>query len=247
MNPARKELLKKELDYLLLQGIIIECEYPYASPVVLIPKPNGSMRLCIDYRKLNAQTVPDSYPLPRMDDLLNEAEPTPYTLTIDLRLGYHQEGISVDPQKTAAVTDMTSPISVKQVQSFVQTCSWYRRYISNFSQIVKPLTDLTKKNAMWKCGSEECQVGYHRNAAYKKTAKFMSERDEPYIIVTQRSPTTYEVANPNNPREVLGPYHSSALRPCIYKEATPVMPLRKRGRPRKDNSAGSSSRTIPRN
>ncbi|GFX89408.1 uncharacterized protein TNCV_2202501 [Trichonephila clavipes] len=80
------------------------------------------------------------------------------------------------------------------------------------------------------------------NAAHKKTAKFRPKRD-----VTQRSPTTYEVANSNNPHEVLGPYHSSDLRPCIDKEATPVMPLRKRGRPRKDNSAASSSRTIPRN
>ncbi|GFS41327.1 hypothetical protein TNIN_19381 [Trichonephila inaurata madagascariensis] len=75
----------------------------------------------------------------------------------------------------------------------------------------------------------------------------MPKRDEPYIIVTQRSPTTYEVANPNNPDEVLRPYRSSALRRCIDKEATPVMPLRKTGRPRKDNSADSSSRTIPRN
>ncbi|GFU38621.1 retrovirus-related Pol polyprotein from transposon 297 [Trichonephila clavipes] len=83
MNPARKEL-----DSLLQQGIIVECESPHASPVVLIPKPNGSMRLCIDYRKLNAQTVPDSYPLPRMDDLLNEAKPTPYMSTIDLRSEY---------------------------------------------------------------------------------------------------------------------------------------------------------------
>ncbi|GFW68695.1 integrase catalytic domain-containing protein [Trichonephila clavipes] len=84
-------------------------------------------------------------------------------------------------------------------------------------------------------------------AAHKKTAKLMPKRDGPYIIVTHRSPTTYEVANPNNPHEVLGPYHSSALRLCIEKEATPVMPLRKKGRPRKENSAGSSSRTIPRN
>ncbi|GFW17405.1 retrovirus-related Pol polyprotein from transposon 412 [Trichonephila clavipes] len=50
---------------------------------------------------------------------------------------------------------MSSPTSVKQVQSFVQTCSWYRRYIPNFSQIAKLLTDLTKKNAMWKWGSEQ--------------------------------------------------------------------------------------------
>ncbi|GFV75157.1 retrovirus-related Pol polyprotein from transposon 297 [Trichonephila clavipes] len=188
------------------------------------------MRLCIDYRKLNAQTAPDSYPLPRMDDLLNEAKPTPYMSTIDLRSGYHQvkvvaedrdktaftcpfgiykfthmpfglrnapatfqrlidkfrsglnnvlalsylddiiilsptfqkhlsdleqvfkrRHLRVDPQKTAAIADMSSPTSVKQIQ----TCSWYRRYIPNFSQIAKPLTDLTKKNAMWKWGSEQ--------------------------------------------------------------------------------------------
>ncbi|GFV84623.1 retrovirus-related Pol polyprotein from transposon TNT 1-94 [Trichonephila clavipes] len=75
----------------------------------------------------------------------------------------------------------------------------------------------------------------------------MPKRDGPYIIVTQRSPKTYEVANPNNPHEALGLYHSSALRPCINKVATPVISLRKRGRPRKDNSAGSSLRMIPRN
>ncbi|GFW83846.1 retrovirus-related Pol polyprotein from transposon 297 [Trichonephila clavipes] len=102
MNPDRKELLNKELDSLLQKGIIVECESPYASPVVLIPKPNGSMRLCIDYRKLNAQTVPNSYPLPRMDDLLNEAKPTPYMSTIDLRSGYHQVKVAAeDPDKTA--------------------------------------------------------------------------------------------------------------------------------------------------
>ncbi|GFW88402.1 retrovirus-related Pol polyprotein from transposon 17.6 [Trichonephila clavipes] len=48
LNTARKELFKKDLNSLLQQGIIVECESPYASPVVLISKPNGSMRLCID-------------------------------------------------------------------------------------------------------------------------------------------------------------------------------------------------------
>ncbi|GFW05006.1 retrovirus-related Pol polyprotein from transposon 297 [Trichonephila clavipes] len=104
MNPARKELLKKQLDSLLQQGIIVECESPCASPVVLTPKPNGSMRLCIDYRKLNAQTVPDSYPLPRMDDLLNEAKPTPYMSTIDLRSGYHQVKVAAEDQDKTAFT-----------------------------------------------------------------------------------------------------------------------------------------------
>ncbi|GFU25625.1 integrase catalytic domain-containing protein [Trichonephila clavipes] len=85
------------------------------------------------------------------------------------------------------------------------------------------------------------------NASQNKTAKFMRKRDGPYIIVTQRSPTIYEGANPNNPHEVLGPYHSFALCPCIDKEATLVMQLRKGGRPRKDNSADSSLMMMPRN
>ncbi|GFW87661.1 retrovirus-related Pol polyprotein from transposon 17.6 [Trichonephila clavipes] len=84
MNPSKKEILKQEIDRLLSEGIIEECESPYASPVVLIPKPNGTFRLCIDYMKLNEITVADTYPLPRMDDLLHQAKLTPFMSTLDL-------------------------------------------------------------------------------------------------------------------------------------------------------------------
>ncbi|GBM00601.1 hypothetical protein AVEN_77398-1 [Araneus ventricosus] len=78
MNPAKRGLLKKELVSLLADGIIEECESPYASPVVLVPKPNGSMRFCVDFRKLKATTIADTYLLPRMDDSLTEAKSTAY-------------------------------------------------------------------------------------------------------------------------------------------------------------------------
>ncbi|GBM18872.1 Transposon Ty3-I Gag-Pol polyprotein [Araneus ventricosus] len=73
-------------------GIIEECESPYASPVVLVPKPNGSMRLrrCVDFRKLNATTIADTYPLPRMDNLLTEVKSTAFMPTIDIKSGYQQ-------------------------------------------------------------------------------------------------------------------------------------------------------------
>ncbi|GBM53790.1 Retrovirus-related Pol polyprotein from transposon opus [Araneus ventricosus] len=102
MNPAKRELLKKELDSLLADGIIEECESPYASPVVLVPKPNGSMSLCVDFRKLNATTIADTYPLPRMDDLLTEAKSTAYMSTLDLKSGYHQIKVHEADQDKAA-------------------------------------------------------------------------------------------------------------------------------------------------
>ncbi|GBN33683.1 Transposon Ty3-I Gag-Pol polyprotein [Araneus ventricosus] len=73
-------------------------------PVVLVPKPNGSMRLCVDFRKLNATTIADTYPLPRMDDLLTEAKSTAYMSTLDLKSGYHQIKVhGADQDKTAFI------------------------------------------------------------------------------------------------------------------------------------------------
>ncbi|GFW88381.1 retrovirus-related Pol polyprotein from transposon 297 [Trichonephila clavipes] len=104
MNPSKKEILKGKIDRLLAEGIIEECKSPYAFPVVLISKPNGIFRLCIDYRKLNEITVADTYPLPRMDDLLHQAKLTPFMSTLDLRAGYHQVKVHVEDQdKTAFV------------------------------------------------------------------------------------------------------------------------------------------------
>ncbi|KAF8788760.1 Transposon Ty3-I Gag-Pol polyprotein like [Argiope bruennichi] len=117
MSATKKETLKQEIDRLLAEGITEECESPYASPVVLIPKANGTMRLCIDYRKLNSITVPDSYPLPRINDLLHEAKPTPFMSAIDLKAGYHQvkmtRQIQIHPDdqdKTALQLQVSVPL-----------------------------------------------------------------------------------------------------------------------------------------
>lgn len=72
-------LLEKNKDVL---KIIEECESPLAASVVLVPKKDGSMRLCVDYRRLNSITVNDSYLLPRMDDLLHATKPVSYIITI---------------------------------------------------------------------------------------------------------------------------------------------------------------------
>lgn len=57
---------------MLTQGIIQYSASPYASPVVLVKKKDGSWRLCVEYRSLNKQTIKDKYPIPLLEDLLDE-------------------------------------------------------------------------------------------------------------------------------------------------------------------------------
>lgn len=64
-------------------------------------------------------------------------------------------GIVTDPKKTEALSNLPPPTNVKQLLSFIQACSWYRRFIPKFAEIAKPLTDLTKKNAVWTWGQAE--------------------------------------------------------------------------------------------
>lgn len=257
LSPKMKILLKHEIDNMLQKGIIDEIESPWAFPVVLIPKKDGTVRLCVDYRRLNAITTTDTYPLPRIDDLLHSAKTTPFMSTLDLRsvywqikiaeedkiktafttpfgifvfnrmpfglknapatfqrlidkfrtglpdililaylddiiicskdlkshiidlkitfqrlrkFGFHlnrekcffckpevkylghiltRDGLKVDPEKTSAIKERPNPRNAKEVLSFMQTCSWYRRFIPAFADVAKPLSDLTKKKAVW--------------------------------------------------------------------------------------------------
>jgi len=63
---------------------------PWVSPAVLVKKKDGTLRFCVDYRKLNAVTVKDSYPLPRIDDLLDQLSRNAWFTTLDLKNGYWQ-------------------------------------------------------------------------------------------------------------------------------------------------------------
>lgn len=102
MAPAELEELRKQLQDLLDRGLIQPSTSPFGAPVLLIRKKSGAMRLVVDYRLVNAITVKDRYPLPRIDDLLDRLNGAKVFSKIDLASGYHQIRIAEgDEHKTA--------------------------------------------------------------------------------------------------------------------------------------------------
>ena len=90
---------------MLQKDIIQPSSSPWASSIILVPKKDGSLRFCIDYRKLNSVTQKDAYPLPRVDNTLEALSRSKWFSTLDLICGYWQVEIEEkDRHKTALCT-----------------------------------------------------------------------------------------------------------------------------------------------
>ncbi|CAJ2637692.1 unnamed protein product [Trifolium pratense] len=90
MSASELNELKKQLEELLEKRFVRPSVSPWGAPVLLVKKKDGSMRLCIDYRQLNKVTIKNKYPLPRIDDLMDQLVGACVFSKIDLRSGYHQ-------------------------------------------------------------------------------------------------------------------------------------------------------------
>ncbi|CAK1597525.1 unnamed protein product [Parnassius mnemosyne] len=102
---SERKLVQNMVGEMIEHGIVRESNSPYASPIVLVKKKSGEKRLCVDYRALNSRTKRDHYPLPRIDDLLDQLSGQSLFTSLDLASGYHQIAIAEQSrEKTAFVT-----------------------------------------------------------------------------------------------------------------------------------------------
>jgi hypothetical protein len=101
-SPRERAEMQKQIEEGIAMGHIQPSTSPYGAPVLFVVKTDGSLRMCIDYRRLNNKTVKNKYPLPRIDDLLDSLNGAKYFTTLDLKSGYHQ--IPLNPSDIAKTT-----------------------------------------------------------------------------------------------------------------------------------------------
>ncbi|KAH9769547.1 hypothetical protein KPL71_012041 [Citrus sinensis] len=175
-NPEETKELQRQVEELLAKGYVRESMSPSAVPVLLVPKKDGTWRMCVDCRAINKITVKYRHPIPRLDDMLDELhvvyfddiliyskgldehiEHLQSVLTKIFFLGYvvSAKGIEVDEEKVKAIQEWPTPKSVSEVRSFHGLASFYRRFVKDFSTLAAPLTEIVKKHVGFKWGSEQ--------------------------------------------------------------------------------------------
>jgi hypothetical protein len=102
---AVREEMVRQLKKIEAEGVIHPSNSAWASPTVMVKKKDGTLRMCVDYRSLNAVTKSDVFPLPRIDDMLDQLGTSKFFSTLDLASGYWQVAVDEESrEKTAFIT-----------------------------------------------------------------------------------------------------------------------------------------------
>ncbi|XP_063596500.1 uncharacterized protein LOC134773250 [Penaeus indicus] len=155
MSPVKFEILSKEINFLLDNNIIEPSTSEWASPCLLVPKSDGSWRLCTDYRKVNALTVSDCFPLPRIDDIIDKVGSSKFISRIDLLKGYYQVPLTDNAKKISALITPTGlyqyrtmPFGMKGAPATFQRL--ITNILSGLDRVAAYLDDLIIFTDTWK-------------------------------------------------------------------------------------------------
>ena len=125
MNPVKQQYLREEVQYLLENNFIEPSQSQWSSPCILVPKPDGTFRMCTDYRKVNSVTKTDTFPIPRIDDCIDNIGHAKYVTKFDLLKGFYQ----------IPLTDRA-----KEISAFVTPDGLYQYKVMPFGMKNSPAT-----------------------------------------------------------------------------------------------------------
>ena len=142
MNPLKRKYLQDEVKYLLENDFIEPSQSNYSSPCILVPKSNGTYRMCTDYRKVNSVTKTYSFPIPRIDDCIDKVGNSKYVTKFDLLKGFWQ----------VPLTDRA-----KEVSAFATPHGLYQYKVMPFGMKNSPATFQRLVNNVI-CGLDGCDA-----------------------------------------------------------------------------------------
>ncbi|KAI2646146.1 Retrovirus-related Pol polyprotein [Labeo rohita] len=154
VNPMKRELLKREVAYLLNNNLAEASFSAWSSPCLLVNKPDGSYRFCTDYRKLNSVTKPNCYPLPRIDDCVDRVGSAKFVSKFDLLKGYWQVPLTAKAKELSAFVTpddflqyRVMPFGVRNAPATFQRL--VNRVLSRLSGCVAYLDDVILYSSSW--------------------------------------------------------------------------------------------------
>src|SRR5260221_11829079 len=164
---ALRKIIEKEIDDMIKLDIIEPCKSAYASPVVLVKKPDGSYRFCVDYRKLNQITVFDAEPMPRATEIYSQLTPCRFFSKFDLSKGFWQVGLTERSRDMSAMATHRGLYRFKVLPFGLVTASatcnrLLRAVLGNMSHAFGYMDDVIAGTPSWQHHLKGCREFFQR-------------------------------------------------------------------------------------